>query len=88
MPQGTFLQNVERGIVIPIKNHSTAMTDVGAHTQRLFHHRATCAALLTGELRSHGNDRDIMHHAIGIHPGDELPPSGIMNALRQVMVAH
>ncbi len=72
--------------MVTIQNHATAMTDVGAHTQRLLDHRAALGALLTGELRSHGNDGNIMHRSIGFHPCDELPPARIMNALSQVMV--
>jgi hypothetical protein len=56
-------------------------------TERLLHHRGALGALLTGELGSHGNDGIVMHGSIGIHPPEELPPSGIMNALRQLMVA-
>ena len=68
VPQGTFLQNVLRGIVIPIKNHATAMADVGAHRERLQYPRAALRTILTRELWSHRNDRDIMHGSIGIHP--------------------
>ena len=41
VPQGTFLQNVQGGIVIPIKNDTTTRANVGADTQTLFDERAT-----------------------------------------------
>ena len=88
MPQGTGKEDVFSRIVVTVKHHATTMTEMGAHTQRLFHHGAALRAQLTGELRSDSNDRNVMHRSIGVHPADELSPARIMNALRQVMIAH
>ena len=83
VPQGTSNKNVQGGVLISIQNDATTMTDVGAHTERLFHHCAALRALLRGEGRSHGNDRDIVHGSIRLHPRDELSPSGIVNGRGQ-----
>ncbi len=72
--------------MISVQYHTAASADVGTHTQRLLDHGATLRTLLTGELWYHGNDRDIMHRSIGFHLGQELSPSGIMNALREMVV--
>jgi hypothetical protein len=74
--------------MISIKNHTTTRANVGADTQTLFDERATLRACLTGELGSHGNDGNVMHGSIGVHPGQELCPPCIMNAFRQVMVTY
>ena len=87
MPQGTcFCQDVQGGILISIKNHTTTRANVCANTQRLFDERAALRACLTGELGSHRNDGNVMHCSIGVHPRDELPPASIMNGPGKVGV--
>jgi hypothetical protein len=94
MPYGTasigrksFFQNVTGSIVIAVQHHTTSMADMCPNRERLFDHRATVGAFLTGIVRWHGNDRDIMQEAVSGNPLQEYPPSGIMNALCQFAVA-
>ena len=52
----------------------------------LLHPLSTARTILTGVLRRDRNDWHIMHDAVGLHPSEELPPCGIMNALGQFAV--
>src|SRR6266516_5013443 len=59
VPQGTsscLCQDIECCIVISLQDHTTAWTDVAAHTQRLLHQCSTCATFLAGELRCDCNE--------------------------------
>ena len=47
---------------------------------------STARTILTGVLRWDRYDWHIMHDAIGFHPGEELPPRSIMDALGQFPV--
>ncbi len=74
--------------MISIKHYTTSMTDMRAHTQRLFHERSTVRALLAGEMGRDCNDWNVMQNPIVVHPLEENPPSSIMDALCQVMIAN
>src|SRR5229473_49593 len=67
----SFFQNVASGVMIAVQNHTTAMTDVRTNTQRLLHDGGTNGAFLTGIVRWHGEDLDIMQEAIAGKPVQE-----------------
>src|SRR5260370_14227841 len=83
-----FMQNVESRIMIAIQNHATAMTDMCPNAERFVHDGATLAAFLTGVVRRHSDDGDIMQEPIAGKPLKKYPPTSIMNALCQLAVAN
>ncbi len=59
-----------------------------AFAQRLLDDLPTSGALLTGEMGSNDNDRNLMHHSIGGDPLKELPPGRVTDALGKGVIAH
>jgi len=89
VPHGTFkglCQDIERGILIAIKDDPTVGTDVGPHTQTFLDAGPARRAV---SRRPFGGDRDhrnVVHHAIRFDPGEELPPSRIVDGLGKVAI--
>ena len=91
VPQGTpqsFGQNVDGGIFIAVHHQSTRGTHMRPSRERFLHTLSTARTILTGVLWGDGDDRHIMHDAVGLHPAEELPPCRIMDALGQFVVFH
>jgi len=61
---------------------------VGAFAQRLLDDLPTPGALLTGEMGSNSNHRNMMHHSIGVDPLKELPPCHVADALGKAVIAY
>jgi hypothetical protein len=59
---------------------------MGPHTQTFLDLRATARAVLTGEMWRYCYDRDVMHGSIRFHPGQEIAPTGIMDALGEMLI--
>src|SRR6266487_1679448 len=49
---------------------------------------STARTILTGIVWGDGDDRYIVHNAVGLHPSKELTPCSIMNALGKLVVLH
>src|SRR6266581_6421578 len=87
VPHGTvhcLVQDVERGIVVPIQDDATPRTDVCPHGERLLDERPTGRTLLAGELRCYCHHSNGMSGSIVVHPPEELSPSGIVDAFGEV----
>src|SRR5579864_7013397 len=54
--------------------------------ERLLDTLSTARTILTRVLWGNGNDRHIVHDAVGFHPTEELPPGSIMDTLGKFMV--
>ena len=74
-----MVQNIERRIVIAIKDDPTTGTDVGPHRERFVNAGPTCRAVRRRPLGGDRDDLNVVHHAVGFDPGEELPPPGIVN---------
>jgi hypothetical protein len=88
MPYGTesLCQNITGGVLISIHHETTVWTNVGAHAQSLLDERATPATVLTGVVGCNFDSWDSMECCIVVDPCQELPPSGITDALGKVPV--
>ncbi len=47
---------------------------------------STAGTILTGVVWCDRDDRDIVHHPVGLHPVEELPPGGIVDALGKLVI--
>lgn len=74
--------------MISIKHHTTSVTDVCAHAQRLFHECSALRTLLAGEMGGNRDDRNVMQNPIVVHPLEENPPSSIMDTLGEMVIAN
>ncbi len=57
-----------------------------SHRKRLLDTEPTPRAILRGEARRNRDDGNAMHLPIGAHPGEEEPPTGIADALGQMVI--
>ncbi len=58
------------------------------HTQAFLDPRATATTVLTGEVGSDCDDRDVMYRSIDLHPVQEDAPTCVVNTLREVFIFH
>jgi hypothetical protein len=79
-------QDIERGVPIPVQYQSAGRTDMGSHRKGFLHAIATPRAILRGEASRNGYYRDALHLPIGADPGEEQPPTGITDTLRQPVI--
>ncbi len=56
------------------------------HTQAFLDARATATTVLTGEVGSDCDDRDVMHRPIDLYPVQEYAPTCIVNTLGEMFV--
>jgi len=63
-----FEQDVERGVVVPVKEESAAGADVRAHGQGLLDDPLAGGAFLAGEVRFDRQHRDSVEHSVVLHP--------------------
>jgi hypothetical protein len=61
------MQDIHRSMFVSIKDRSTSRTDVGTDRETLFDPCTTAGAILRGELRENGNNRDGMDSCIVLH---------------------
>ena len=80
--------DVQRGIFVSIKHHTTGRTNVGTDRETLFDACATYRAILRGEPGRYSNDGDIMHCSIVVHPLQKFAPRCIADTLREMTIAH
>src|SRR6266699_3373117 len=82
-----FAENVERGIVVPVKYQPASGADVCAHGQGLLDDPPAAAALLGGEGWLHRQHRNALQEAVVSHPPQEGSPTRIVNTLGEMPVA-
>ena len=82
VPHGTIQclrKDIQSRVLVTIQDDATACADVGADTQTFLDQCSTHRAVLGSPLWRHGDDRNVMHQAVGFDPGQELPPSRIVD---------
>src|SRR5436853_1217735 len=83
----SLMQDIQCRIVIAIENHPTAMADVRADAERLFHDRPAVRTFLAGEMGWDCNHGDIMQERVSVKPQQEDPPTGIVDRFGKFAVA-
>jgi hypothetical protein len=79
-------QDIQRGVPIPVQHKTTGRTEVGAHRKGFLDAIATPRAILRGEARRNGDNGDAMDLSVVAHPEKEQPPTGITDALCQMVI--
>src|SRR5579885_1669211 len=72
--------------MIAVQHQPTARAHMGTHRQTFLYPLTTARTILTGEAGRDGYNRDTMQTAIVAHPAQEQPPTGITDALGEMLV--
>src|SRR5438128_8438686 len=83
VPITRFGQDIDGSIFIAVEHQSTRGTHMRPGGECLLHPLSTARTILTGVLWGDGDDGHIMHDAVGFHPGEEVPPGGIIDACKK-----
>src|SRR5437588_12774576 len=89
VPQGTryrFCQDIDGCILIAVQHQPTRGTHMCPGGESFLDTLSTSGAILTGVVWCNGDDRDIVHHAVGLHPSKELSTCGIVDTLGEFAV--
>jgi hypothetical protein len=86
VPQPELLENILSGIDITVSHIAAMRTHMSTNTQGFLDHFATLETCLRGETGMHSQNLMSGALSLGSKNSEELAPSSIVNAFRQVVV--